>query len=314
MGLFNFSKKENSKKKQNLQHLVNLFYIALADGEICDSEQKKINEIRERIGVSESEYNDLIEKVLDGSYAKNNINIISPASDDEAFDQIRELAELVIEDGKIDNNEIELLKILSSAIGYDAKDNELIKGLEAVQENFNTKNEKKEKKDDKNTELKNVISVNWDDTEDVGIVTHYKGKPFTGICYDLHDNGNVWEEMDMLEGLKHGKQIIYSEDSNVEKVSYYENDLCIGYDEKTYDKETNELFPDDKYDDVQKILFKIDLLMRLKKIQDEEREIKQFSQSYYKAFSKGILNSMIKLNKFSEKAIDQAEEMYNEMK
>ena len=52
--------------------------------------------------------------------------------------------------------------------------------------------------------------------------------------------------------------------------------------------------------------------MRLKKIQDEEREIKQFSQSYYKAFSTGIVNSMIKLNKFSEKAIDQAEEMYNE--
>ena len=36
MGLFNFFKKEDSMKKQNLQHLANLFYIALADGEICD--------------------------------------------------------------------------------------------------------------------------------------------------------------------------------------------------------------------------------------------------------------------------------------
>lgn len=312
MGLFNFFKKEDSVKKQNLQHLANLFYIALADGEICDSEQKKINEIRERMGVSESEYNDLIEKILDGSYGKN--NIISPSSDDEAFDQIRELASLVVEDGKIDDKEIEVLKMLSTAMGFEAKDNELIKGLEAFQENFNAKNEKTEKEDEKNTEHENVMRVNWEEMEDVGVITHYKNKPFTGVAFDLHENGNVLEEMEMLEGLKHGKQVYYSEDSSVEKVSYYENDLRIGHDEYTYDKVTNEIFPDDKYDDMQKILFKIGLLMRLEKSQDEEREIKQFSEAYYEAFSVGIVDSMKRLNKFSEKAIDQAEEMYNEMK
>ena len=37
----------------------------------------------------------------------------------------------------------------------------------------------------------NETRVNWDDTEDVGIVTHYKGKAFTGICYGLHENGNL---------------------------------------------------------------------------------------------------------------------------
>ena len=264
------------------------------------------------MGVSESEYNDLIEKVLDGSYGKN--NIISPSSDDEAFDQIRELASLVVEDGKIDDKEIEVLKMLSTAMGFEAKDNELIKGLEAVQENFNAKNEKTEKEDEKNTEHESVMRVNWEEMEDVGVITHYKDKPFTGVAFDLHENGYVLEEMDMLEGLKHGKQVYYSEDSSVEKVSYYENDLRIGHDENTYDKVTNELFPEDKYDDMQKILFKIDLLMRLEKGQDEERDIKQFSQAYYEAFSTGIVDSMKRLNKFSEKAIDQAEKMYNEMK
>ena len=29
------------------------------------------------------------------------------------------------------------------------------------------------------------IRVNFESTEDVGIVTHYKGKPFTGIGYLL---------------------------------------------------------------------------------------------------------------------------------
>jgi uncharacterized tellurite resistance protein B-like protein len=307
MGLFNFFKKENTMKKLNLQHLANLYYIALADGEICDSEQKKINEIRERMGVSESEYNDLIEKILDGSYGKN--YIISPSSDDEAFDQIRELACLVVEDGKIDDKEIEVLKKLSTAMGFDAKDNELIKGLEAVQESFNTKNEKTEKEDKKNTESESVMRVNWEEMEDVGVITYYKNKPFTGVAFDLDENGNVLEEMDMLEGLKHGKQVYYSEDSSVEKVSYYENDLRIGHDKNTYDKITNELFPDDKYDDIQKSLFKIDLRVRIEKGMDEELEIKQFSQSYYNALSKGITESMLRQNKFSEKAIDQAEEI-----
>lgn len=155
----------------------------------------------------------------------------------------------------------------------------------------------------KNNEHESVMRVHWEETEDIGIITYYKGKPFTGVAFDLHDNGNIFEEADMLEGLKHGKHVIYSEDSSVERVSYYENDLRIGHDDNTYDKRTNELFPEDKYDDVHQVLHKIDSLMRIKKELDEAREIKVFSQTYYHAFSKGIVDSMIRLNKFSEKAI-----------
>ena len=161
------------------------------------------------------------------------------------------------------------------------------------------------------TEHKATVSrVNWDETEDVGIITHYKDKPFTGVAFCLHENGNLEEETEMLEGLKHGKQVYYSEDSSVSSVSYYENDLRIGCDENTYDNITNEYFPEDKYDDMQKILFTIDILIRVTKAQDEENDIKQYSEVYYEALSTGIVDSMKRLNKFSDKAIDQAEEMY----
>ena len=44
------------------------------------------------------------------------------------------------------------------------------------------------------------LRVNWDETEDVGIVTHYNGKPLTGIAFGLHENGNTSEEVEMLNG------------------------------------------------------------------------------------------------------------------
>tara|TARA_B100001250_G_C19662954_1_gene727966 strand:+ start:81 stop:1022 length:942 start_codon:yes stop_codon:yes gene_type:complete len=50
------------------------------------------------------------------------------------------------------------------------------------------------------------LRVNWNDTEDIGIVTHYQGKPFTGVCFRLHDNGSIKEETEMVEGLKHGNR------------------------------------------------------------------------------------------------------------
>ena len=59
------------------------------------------------------------------------------------------------------------------------------------------------------------LRVNFDDTEDIGIVTHYKGKPLTGIAYRLHDNGNLLKEYEYLNGLCHGKGSVYDEDGNL---------------------------------------------------------------------------------------------------
>ncbi|MDB9780034.1 HNH endonuclease [Flavobacteriaceae bacterium] len=46
--------------------------------------------------------------------------------------------------------------------------------------------------------------VNWNDTEDVGIVTHFRGKPFTGVCFGLQEYTDdeivVTFEVDVTEG------------------------------------------------------------------------------------------------------------------
>ena len=75
-----------------------------------------------------------------------------------------------------------------------------------------------------------IKKVNFDETRDVGIVTYFKGKPFTGIAYSGDFSGNVVEEVDMLNGLKHGKGIHYDENKNVIKTIFYEDDLIVDYD------------------------------------------------------------------------------------
>lgn len=70
--------------------------------------------------------------------------------------------------------------------------------------------------------------INWEDTEDIGIVTHYKGEPFTGICFSLNDNNNLDEETELVNGLKHGKSKKYINDGTLLKESNYKNDLLDG--------------------------------------------------------------------------------------
>jgi len=69
-----------------------------------------------------------------------------------------------------------------------------------------------------------VSRVNWNDTEDVGVVTHFKGKPFTGVCFGLHENGNLKDEYEMLDGLKHGKAVTYYDNGQLLSESNWKDD------------------------------------------------------------------------------------------
>ena len=93
-----------------------------------------------------------------------------------------------------------------------------------------------------------ALRVNWDDTEDIGIVTHYKGKPLTGIAYGLHDNGSISEEVEMLDGLKHGQGVDYNEESNIIQTTIYENDLIVDFDEDTWNCLLDDIFQKDNYE------------------------------------------------------------------
>lgn len=73
-----------------------------------------------------------------------------------------------------------------------------------------------------------MLIVNFDETEDIGIVTHYKGKPFTGIGLDLYENGKTKFEIEMVEGLKHGKSKGFSEEGILTSESHYKDDKLNG--------------------------------------------------------------------------------------
>ena len=50
-----------------------------------------------------------------------------------------------------------------------------------------------------------TVNAQLDKMEDVGIVTHFKGRPFTGVGFRLHENGELKLECTFKDGLKHGK-------------------------------------------------------------------------------------------------------------
>ena len=60
-----------------------------------------------------------------------------------------------------------------------------------------------------------VSRVNLDKMEDVGIVTHFKGRPFTGVGFRLHENGELKLECTFKDGLKHGKTVEFYDNGQI---------------------------------------------------------------------------------------------------
>ena len=92
------------------------------------------------------------------------------------------------------------------------------------------------------------LRVNFDEMEDVGVVTHYKGKPFTGVTFSLHQNGEVEDEVQMLEGLKHGKASEYSDDGSLVMESIYKNDEIDDFGDSIWTDITLSSFNKDIYE------------------------------------------------------------------
>ena len=88
------------------------------------------------------------------------------------------------------------------------------------------KNNKNEIKSD--TKTTNKLRANSNECEDIGIVTHYKGKPLTGIWYRFYENTEVLEmEIEMIEGLKNGEGKSYDKSGKLESIFICENDKVI---------------------------------------------------------------------------------------
>ena len=111
-----------------------------------------------------------------------------------------------------------------------------------------TNSELKDKiKSKKNKVVLSKLRVNWDEMNDVGIVTYYKNKPFVGIGFSLHENGSVREEQEMVDGLKHGLGKLFLKNGEVAcKINYVDDEFETEKDKKKYQKSLIKLILEDR--------------------------------------------------------------------
>ena len=63
---------------------------------------------------------------------------------------------------------------------------------------------------------------------DIGIITHYNDIPFTGVGFELYETSELYRETGFVNGLKHGKTVLYYKNGGVEEERPYVNDVCEG--------------------------------------------------------------------------------------
>ena len=158
-----------------------------------------------------------------------------------------------------------------------------------------------------------VLRVHRDEIEDIGIVTHYKGKPFTGILYNYPCPGFEEYECQMKNGLKDGFHKVFRRQSGGYVLSEYKDDIQIGT-EKTFNKE-DELIREITLKEVKKERDKWNQVMEEMKneLQEEMRKKnvvqKKTFKEWWNEHEKEISE---KISKIVEEEIDELREGHKE--
>lgn len=129
-----------------------------------------------------------------------------------------------------------------------------------------------------------VLRINEDELEDIGIVSHFKGEPFTGISYSLNSNGSVAEEIEYVNGLKHGMYSVNDLDGNLlGQVKCIDDEFADEGQEKEYFELTyRKLSPiiqlEDSDDEV--ILIQINLLIHCRRFPEAKEKLELYHSKY----------------------------------
>ena len=102
---------ESGEKKQDKGHFKNLLLIAKADGKLTDEENLLLYRIGKNIDLNKEQIEDIINN-------PSKYPIIPPVSKVERMQQMVELIKMMIADGEIDKNEMNLLDIMAVRLGY----------------------------------------------------------------------------------------------------------------------------------------------------------------------------------------------------
>lgn len=73
--------------------------------------------------------------------------------------------------------------------------------------------------------------VNYDELDSPDGVTYsWQGQLFTGTSYELRPNGQLWNEMDFVDGQYHGQMRSWSPSGQLEEETTYYNGVTYGPD------------------------------------------------------------------------------------
>ena len=107
--MFKFFESEEKKViKSHIRHLVRL---AKADGLFHKDELAYIKKVGHGNGLSDSEIKEIIEN-------PTSVNIVIPDNDDDRFDQIFDLVQMMMKDGVVNDEEMEFCGELANRLGF----------------------------------------------------------------------------------------------------------------------------------------------------------------------------------------------------
>lgn len=102
---------ESKKTKQLKNHIRNLVALSSADGNIDESEKEILIRIGTRKGLKRNE----IQRIIDNP---GHISFLPATTDDERFEQIYDLVELMLADGIAEDNELHFCVEMAEKLGF----------------------------------------------------------------------------------------------------------------------------------------------------------------------------------------------------
>lgn len=102
---------DHPERKQDKEHFTHLIQIALADGQIENSELEMLYRAGNKMGLTKEEINGLLENSKKSAF-------IPPYELSKRFGQLYDIVKMVYADGQVNNNEMRLATSLAIKLGF----------------------------------------------------------------------------------------------------------------------------------------------------------------------------------------------------
>jgi len=102
---------DSRDKKKRLSHIRNLMVLSLADGRLAKDEVDLVIKIGLNAGLTREELNRVISR-------PDSINFSPPETSRERIEQLYDMVMVMMVDGDIDENEVNLCKIIANGLGF----------------------------------------------------------------------------------------------------------------------------------------------------------------------------------------------------